>query len=297
MTNNNIPDYLPSSKADRIIANPSEYASAHYLYIQEVGTLTSLRPHISKRSSLDSYLIMTVIQGSGTLTYRNNCIKLLPGDTVFINCLETYSHESSASDPWTLKWVHFNGREAADYYELFTQEASDIRFRASNPEAISSLIDRIHDLHRISSTHFELFTHQLLTDLLCSMIKAAGSAAHVTSGNIGTEAPASELISKLQTLREYLRSHYSEDLSLDLLSKISYISKYHLVREYRKAFGVTILEDITNCRLSQAKALLRYSNESIETIAQQCGFANAGYFIKVFRKHEHMTPRQYRTSW
>lgn len=42
--------------SDRILVTPSSYARNHYLYVQEVGTLKSLQPHISRREKLESYL-------------------------------------------------------------------------------------------------------------------------------------------------------------------------------------------------------------------------------------------------
>ena len=50
-------------------------------------------------------------------------------------------------------------------------------------------------------------------------------------------------------------------------------------------------------RLSRAKSLLRFSDSSVEEIAADCGFADAGYFIKVFKKAENMTPLEYRRKW
>lgn len=293
MSQNRFMETSPSSSADRIIANPSDYALRHYLYVQEAGTLTSLRPHISQRASLDSFLCLVVIKGCGTIRYNGNCTKLLPGDCVFIDCRNGYSHESSPDDPWTLKWVHFNGREAGEYYDLYTRNHYPFSFSTDHDSRIPELIDAIHATQSESQTHSELYSHRLLTDLVCTIIQICESRERPTP--VG--ASGSDLRIKLVQLREYIRTHFAEELSLDSLADRSYISKYHLVREYRKEFGTTILSDITNCRLSHAKSLLRYSTDSVESIASQCGFATAGYFIKVFRRHEKMTPGQYRNIW
>ena len=70
-----------------------------------------------------------------------------------------------------------------------------------------------------------------------------------------------------------------------------------LSREYKKNYGVTILNDLVAIRISHAKSLLRFSDTSIEQIALSCGFQDAGYFIKVFRNAEGMTPLVYRKKW
>lgn len=62
-------------------------------------------------------------------------------------------------------------------------------------------------------------------------------------------------------------------------------------------YGITIGNDLTSKRISHAKSMLRFSNDSVENIALDCGFQNAGYFIKVFKKSENMTPLEYRKKW
>ena len=53
-----------------MLATPSSYAKKHYLYVQEIGTLTSMEPHVSSRENISSYLFLTVLKGEGYLTYR-----------------------------------------------------------------------------------------------------------------------------------------------------------------------------------------------------------------------------------
>jgi len=43
--------------------------------------------------------------------------------------------------------------------------------------------------------------------------------------------------------------------------------------------------------------MLRFTNSSVEEIGNACGFGDAGYFIKVFKKMENLTPLEYRKKW
>ena len=67
-------------------------------------------------------------------------------------------------------------------------------------------------------------------------------------------------------------------------------------REYKKRYGITIIQYLTSLRVSKAKLDLRFTNMSIEEIAVECGFSNASYFGKIFRKYESMTPSEYRNT-
>ena len=70
---------MAKSVSDRVLATPSSYAKSHYLYVQEIGTLTSMEPHISSRENLSSYLFLAVRKGEGYLTYRGKGISSRPG--------------------------------------------------------------------------------------------------------------------------------------------------------------------------------------------------------------------------
>ena len=96
-------------QSNRILYTPSIFAKTTLIYLQETGELTALRPHVSRREQLDSYLFFVVLDGTGTVQYDNKEVKLHPGDCVFLDCHKPYSHASSSENLWKLKWVHFYG--------------------------------------------------------------------------------------------------------------------------------------------------------------------------------------------
>ena len=289
MNTSNLP---ATSSSNRILATPSSYAKANYLYAQEAGTLTSLRPHISQRERLNSYLIMIVTKGSGFFTYGNEKRNLSAGACVFIDCHSEYSHESSAENPWTLDWVHFEGKEAKSWYLAYCSSGFPYLFHPENPEAFSDTILQIHSALNKADAMSELNVHFLINHLihLCFL---AGQKATLTLSH----QAESELTHKLSLAREYIINHCDKPLNLDLLSEVCYLSKFHLAREYHRFYGVTIVKDITFKRIARAKSLLRFSSDSIESIALSCGFQDAGYFSKVFRKSEGISPKEYRNKW
>ncbi len=278
---------MAKSKSNRIIPTPSHYAKEHYLYVQEVGTLQSLEPHISKRQNLNSYLFFIVLDGNGIVSYEGKIYPISAGDCVWLDCTRPYSHESSADVPWSLMWVHFNGKTAADYYEMFEQQGSTFLFRPRNLVAFTDTLSQLYQTQLHKSSFMELLSNKYITDIitLCFMESRAEHSGEYS------------IPEKLNQVHTYLEEHYSERITLEKLSGQFFISKFHLSREYRKTFGTTLLGDLTAKRISHAKSMLRFSSDSVESIAQNCGFQDAGYFIKVFRKSEGMTPLEYRRKW
>jgi transcriptional regulator GlxA family with amidase domain len=47
-------------------------------------------------------------------------------------------------------------------------------------------------------------------------------------------------------------------------------------------------------RLEEAKQMLEAGDESIETIAVEVGYGDAGFFSRLFRRNVNLTPAQYR---
>lgn len=272
---------------NRIIPSISTYAKEHLLYVQEIGTLTSRSPHISTRNNIYSFLFLVVIKGSGHFTYNNETVSLGAGDCVFIDCHEPYSHESSAEDPWTLNWVHFYGKELNTIYKRYLDNGCSHLFHPDNSKEFLEILQLLYSTCSSAAPTSEIISNKYLTDLI--------TAAFVLNKNF-SERSAS-IADKLGNIREFISANYSRHISLEMLSDMFYISKFHLAREYKKAYGCTLISDLTAIRISHAKYMLRFTNSPIEEISAACGFSDSGYFIKVFGKAEGMTPLIYRKRW
>ena len=278
---------MAKSSSNRILPTPSSYAREHYLYVQEIGTLQSLEPHVSKRQNLNSFLFLVVLDGEGTLNYCGTRHRISAGDCALINCARPYSHESSATHPWSLKWVHFNGLEASFYYDYFISRENSYLFRPRSILPFTDVLDQLYLCQQNKNPLMELTSNKYLTDMITLCF----------TENESLKMGEYTIPDKLKQIHEYISENYSRKISLEDLADRFFISKFHLSREYKKIYGITLGNALTNLRLSHAKSMLRFSDDSVDTIALSCGFQDTGYFIKVFKKAENMTPLQYRKKW
>ena len=102
------------------------------------------------------------------------------------------------------------------------------------------------------------------------------------------------LESKMLEIQLYLNTDYASNITLDFLSEKFHISKYYLARSFSTFAGVSLKQYLTVIRINEAKRLLCSTIEPINLISEQTGFYDSNHFIKVFRKHEMITPLQYR---
>ena len=279
---------MQKTKSARVIATPSVFAKKTLLFVQETGSLESLEPHISRRKNLNSLLFFVVTKGKGILSYQDKKYEIKAGDCIFLNCKNEYSHESSFEDPWTLSWVHFFGNNAEDLYNFYMEQDNSFLFTPLSPNEYLAIIEHLYHTQKNPDTNTELICHKELTDLftLCFL-----------EHNKIKNGQNQSIREKILQIRTYLDPNFAQKINLDQLSTDYFISKYHLSREFRKYTGVTFSNYLLQKRISHAKNLLRFSTDSIESISICCGIPDCGYFIKVFKNAENMTPQQYRKKW
>ena len=87
---------------------------------------------------------------------------------------------------------------------------------------------------------------------------------------------------------------YSAEISLSWLAAQCGVSDSYLSTSFRKETGMTVTDCINKTRIRQALILLNTSELSIGDIASRCGFPDANYFSRVFRKQQGLSPKQYR---
>lgn len=90
----------------------------------------------------------------------------------------------------------------------------------------------------------------------------------------------------------YINEHIAENLTLDTLSGQFFISKYHLMREFKKRTNRSIYQFILSKRVNLAKLTLQ-SGVSPSDAAVRCGFDDYSSFYRAFRGEIGLSPNQY----
>ena len=85
---------------------------------------------------------------------------------------------------------------------------------------------------------------------------------------------------------------YDRHLSLDDLAAACNISKYHFCRIFKEEMGETVIQYVTNYRISLADIMLQSSDKSMEEVAYQCGFENVSYFYRCYKKIKGASPKK-----
>ena len=82
----------------------------------------------------------------------------------------------------------------------------------------------------------------------------------------------------------YIKYHYFEEISVEDILKHVGFSRAYFSREFKRNTGVSLVTYLNMVRCRQAQILLSQKYYSISQIASMCGFNNASYFTKTYKK-------------
>ncbi|MCM1374876.1 MAG: helix-turn-helix transcriptional regulator [Muribaculum sp.] len=277
------------TESNRKLHSPSCFARQNLLYVQEAGTLQSLQPHRCIREGLDSFLIMAVLEGEGTLDIAGEKIHIKAGDCAWIDCMQHYEHISDESAAWRLAWVHFNGQSARSFYNLYLKyNRNQNVVSISDLEEVEKIIIELREKQQERNPLTELGCGELLLHLVNVVL---GKVANVFSLNSDSERQTAG------ELRNFINDQYVEANIIGLLTDEFSGNVNELNEIFNKEYGINVEEYIDNRRYNAAKELLRFSVKPMEDIARESGLGDITTMQKLFCENEGMPAEEYRRKW
>jgi AraC-like DNA-binding protein len=139
-----------------------------------------------------------------------------------------------------------------------------------------------------------LVVEERLMALVAALVGAAREHRRLASRIPAVKASTRRrLAGQLQRARELIEDADAEP-SLDQLARASGISKFHLVRLFKAAFGAAPSAFAARRRMDRARGLLAATSMSVAQIGAALGYESAGAFIRAFRRHFGTTPQAIR---
>lgn len=153
---------------------------------------------------------------------------------------------------------------------------------------LSSVIPNAHEVgFRAAETLQRLIDGKELEERE-SLVPPLGLAARASSDVIAI--PDVKMSRALQIIREMACS----GVSVEEVARLAGTSRSTLERKARKFLGVSPQEHIRRVQIRRAKELLMTSEMSVEQIARLTGFEHVEYLHVLFKKHNGISPGQFR---
>jgi AraC family transcriptional regulator len=240
------------------------------------------------------YQISMPLTGTGQFRYDNSIHNVGPGSTLLLTPSSYHRHEALTA-PMRVLLIEMNRR--------FIEDALRQHVGTSVPAIEFS------PWRRGMAPHFIQMAHLAMSKEICDPMNPlelqefeAKLATLFLSSHVGTHsvywtAPPPPIDHRpLRLCVEYIHANLASSLSLDNLSQVSGLSKYHLIRLLQTVLGVTPSSYIRDLRLTRSNHLLATTSQSITWIAFECGFNSLSSFERAFRRRFGMTPGQYRAT-
>lgn len=95
--------------------------------------------------------------------------------------------------------------------------------------------------------------------------------------------------------KRYLDTNFDTKINLDLLARLRFTSKYHLIRVFKKYYGITPRQYLINKRIEIAKKKLK-AGQSVSDTCYSIGFDSINSFSNLFKAKTGMSPSSYRRA-
>jgi AraC-like DNA-binding protein len=117
------------------------------------------------------------------------------------------------------------------------------------------------------------------------------------SESLGLPAPSTpkrRATSLYQSICMHVQEHFQFPLNRDSVAESFNVSPNHVSRLFKQEGMVSFNDYVSFVRINRAKYLLTHHRQTIDEVASACGFSEASYFCRVFKKFTNATPTHYR---
>ena len=110
------------------------------------------------------------------------------------------------------------------------------------------------------------------------------------------DAPGQRMGQVRENIERYIRSHYTTELSMQDVARAMNYSEAYFCKLFKQCFKVNFSAWLNEFRVEKAKEMLRDTRLSIREISLACGYTDANYFARVFKRITGRTPSEYRIN-
>ncbi len=252
------------------------------LTAQNGGLFVSRRQGMHPDRRISSYELIFVRTGVLAIREEDRGFKVSAGQSLIL--WPERRHRGTAPFPPDLSfyWIHFTLQPPSASTrspELTIPQYATV----SRPDHMTELFRRFLDDQE--SGILDVTSAGLLVMLmLCEVARSRppGSLPESASTRLAGRADA------------YIRTHFHEPIRPADLAQMLGCNANYLSRIFHQAYGQTLTEAIHRRRLHHARQLLLDDDRNVDEIARACGFQDAGYFRRMFKRQEGITPLAFR---
>jgi AraC-like DNA-binding protein len=239
---------------------------------------------------INSHELIFVRQGELGMHEEGTCFKVSTGEMLLLRAGRRHGGTADYPSDLSFYWIHFDvvgdlrSSPVARKRKRIEGELELPRHgRVARPDRLAELF------HQFLNDQESGRLTSLSADLLLTLMLHEASDRRVPVE--ADEAAGATLAAQANRL---IGTRFHESLQTSTLAAELDCNPDYLGRVYQRAYGHTVTEAIHRARLKEARALLIEGLQNVTQIARSVGYSDAGYFRRVFRHQQGISPRTYR---
>jgi len=282
------------SRENCYIQNCSCKVSGYYLSLDHIGHTFPDSPWQSLTHCHENWELHYITAGKGLLITENKNFELAAG-TLFItgpgNIHAQISDEEEQMEEYGIRINLVKKRKNTHENSVMNQVLSaieDCRFIFTEYDFdCAHLIEEMIAEYRNS----EAAARERMFCLLMSLLIPTSRC--ISLANTALLADSAKSIDRHIIIENYMRQ-YKQDITVDELAQMLYISQRQLRRIIRESYNSTMSQQKNKLRIDEARRFLEDESLSIAEISEMMGFSSQSYFSKCFKKIYGISPSDYR---
>lgn len=243
-----------------------------------------------RRGSAEFVLLQHTLAGRGNLEYEGKRCIVEAGQTMLLHFPHDNRYWVDAAaggreGGWRFFWLCMNGGEVLRAWR--TAEATLGPIVTLSDGALGAAAEACAAVLRGEvggAGHASALAYTVAMRVLDDAVAAAPALR-------GPREPA------LQRAIDLCRTRLTHgNLDVDALADAAGYSRWHFSRLFSESEGMPPGEFILRERMKEAVRLLQETDEPVKAIAGRCGFTDANYFAKAFRRVYRVSPSEFRDS-
>ena len=242
------------------------------------SSYVELPENLEKRHCHDNFEIIYVSEGSGKYLIEGAEYPIRPRTLIAIPPFSYHCVSIDSPSVYARTVINFYPvdltAEAQPYLSVFNRnEPVNGHFYSEDAvsPAIISIFDRFEYVDTLPEKERGAYVKLIMSELILLLSVASSERIPYDEGELGAR------------VIRYLNEHLYKDVTLDMLAKRFFVSKYYLCRDFKKHNGISVHGYINQKRIMHAKQLIE-SGETASAAAYKVGFGDYSAFYRAYVK-------------
>lgn len=259
------------------------------LYITDIGYYPCAEYHYRRRvKPIDEHVLIYCTSGCGEYTIGKERFAVHENQFFILPAGKPHSYKADSQNPWTIYWIHFNGKLASEFIEDFSfpinitpSQQSRIGDRVELFEEIFSTLSNGNSIDNLKYSSMLLY-HFLGTLRYVSLFRTSNN------NNVGDDL--------IEVSIHFMKENIERQMTLQMLAEYTGYSGTHFSKLFKQKTGYSPMNYFNLLKIQKACVMLGEGNIKINQVSRKLGINDPYYFSRLFTKIVGLSPTEYRSQ-